>query len=418
MLPEAAQARKAIWEAVNPHTGKRRIDEAFPRELRTTTRENEMLIKFANGATWQVVGSDNYDSLVGSPPVGVVFSEWALADPQAWAYIRPILRENNGWALFITTPRGRNHAAQFYEGALPDDSWFAEKLTARQTGVFTPEDLDQELREYVREYGPDEGEARFNQEYLCDFHASIPGAYYGRMMNDAEEQGRIREVRIQQGFPVHTAWDIGRTDDTAIWFFQTIANEVRLVDFYRSNGEPVAHYVGVIKSKGYDYGKHWLPHDAVPQTFATNKSIVEHVADPAVGGLGWGSVRALPSLEVEQGIEAVRSILPRCWFDREKTALGIEALREYRRDWDEKNKVFRKSPLHNWASHAADAFRYLAMAYRAERPRDPEPPTETRTTPQGDVAVRVPEDPDKLPSFDEIVKEHERRHKRRGRRRI
>jgi len=176
MLPEANQARKAIWEAINPHTGRRRIDEAFPSEIRSTTREQEMMIKFNNGSTWQVVGSDNYDSLVGSPPYGVIFSEWALAKPDAWAYLRPILAENGGWAMFIYTPRGDNHGKTTYDYALTSDEWFCELLTADKTGVFTPETLEEEKRELQSQYGASRGEALFKQEYYCSWVEAFEGS--------------------------------------------------------------------------------------------------------------------------------------------------------------------------------------------------------------------------------------------------
>lgn len=186
MLPEASQARKAIWEAVNPHTGKRRIDEAFPQAIRSTTREQEMMIRLFNGSTWQVVGSDNWNSLVGSPPVGLVYSEWALADPTSWAYLRPILAENGGWVLFITTPRGDNHAKTMYELSLKSEGHFAQLLPADKTGVFTPEQLESELLEYVQEYGKTRGEALFNQEFMVSFSPAFAGkAVYPEFDRDA-----------------------------------------------------------------------------------------------------------------------------------------------------------------------------------------------------------------------------------------
>jgi len=206
-LPEYGQARKAIWEAVNPHTGKRRIDEAFPEEIRETTRSQEMMIKFKNGATWQLVGSDNYNALVGSPPVGLVFSEYALADPRAWNFMRPILAENNGYATFITTPRGKNHAYSLYNYALEDPDWFAEKITAAQSGVFSKEMLDQEHRELIAQYGPDEGEAIFQQEYMCSFDGAIIGGYYANLMDQAEIDERICNVPYDPALPVITSWE-------------------------------------------------------------------------------------------------------------------------------------------------------------------------------------------------------------------
>jgi phage terminase large subunit len=185
MLPEAAQARKAIWKAIDPHTGQRRIDWAFPPEIRESANDTEMFINIRgiNGpATWQVVGSDNYNSLVGSPPRGVVFSEWALANPAAWAYIRPILKENGGWALFNFTPRGRNHAVQMFENHKDDPDWFVQKLTAKQTGALTDEELAKELLDYQADFGDEDGEAKFRQEYLCDFDAPLVGAYYAKLI--------------------------------------------------------------------------------------------------------------------------------------------------------------------------------------------------------------------------------------------
>ena len=190
MLPEAAQARKAIWDAVDPHTGNRRIDQAFPKELRETTRDQDMLIRFKNGSTWQVLGSDNYNSLVGSPPAGVVFSEWALAKPEARAFLRPILAENGGWQLYVTTPRGPNHAKASFEVAKADTQSFAQVLTARETSVFTKQQLARELAAYQAEYGLDRGMALFEQEYLCSFEAILTGlTVFGRQfLSKAREE--------------------------------------------------------------------------------------------------------------------------------------------------------------------------------------------------------------------------------------
>ena len=356
MLPEAAQARKAIWNAVNPHTGKRRVDEAFPPEIRASTQEHEMFIRFANGSTWQVVGSDNYNSLVGSPPIGVVFSEWALADPASWAYLRPIFRENGGWALFIYTPRGRNHGATFFDNAkaLPAE-WFAERLTARQTPVFTEADLAAELRDYKADYGEQDGESRFNQEYLCDFNAAVVGSYYGSLMNDLETKGRIREVRHEPALSVHTAWDLGIGDSTAIWFCQLAGQEVRLIDYYEASGVGLDHYAAMLRSRSYNYGDHILPHDADISELGTGRTRVQ-----TLGGMGI-SGRVLTRSSPDDGINAARLLLPKCWFDADKCKRGIEALRQYRREYDDELKAFKKRPLHDWTSHAADAFRYLAM---------------------------------------------------------
>lgn len=359
MLPEAAQARKAIWDAVNPHTGQRRIDEAFPLEIRRATRQQEMMIEFVNGSTWQLVGSDNYNSLVGSTPRGVVFSEWALADPRAWAFVRPILLENGGWALFNYTPRGNNHGRTIFDAAKDDPSWFAELLTAEQTGVFDREQLKAEEREYIREYGGDLGRSLFRQEYFCSFDAAVLGAYYAIEMEQAESEGRIAGVPYEKGSLVHTAWDLGVSDHTVIWFFQMVGREIRVIDFYASSGVGLDHYVGVMQGRGYRYGSHLLPHDVDVKELGTGRSRRETLAS-----LGLQDVKVVPRQHVAEGINAVRSILSRCWFDKSRCGHGISALREYRSAWDEKLKTLKPTPLHDWASHPADAFRYLAMGLR------------------------------------------------------
>lgn len=356
MLPQAAQARKAIWDAVNPHTGRRRIDDAFPAALRATTREQEMLIRFKNGSTWQVVGSDNYNSLVGAPPVGVVFSEFALADPASWSYLRPILAENGGWAVFISTPRGRNHFASFYEGAARDPDWFAQRLRASETGVFTPAALARELAEYRRDYGDEDGQARFDQEFEVSFDAAIVGAYYGRPIQTAEAEGRIGNVGVDPRFPVHTAWDLGMSDSTAIWFFQVIGREIRLVDYLEAAGVGLDHYARALADRGYLYGEHLLPHDAAVRELGTGKSRIE-----TLSSLGLGNSRIVAKLPLADGIHAVRALLPRCWFDAVRCERGLSALRQHRREWSDGLKTFMDRPLHDWTSHGADAFRYLAV---------------------------------------------------------
>src|SRR5271170_2476781 len=220
MLPAYSQGRKAIWTAVNPHTGKRRIDEAFPHELRLATNEQEMFIRFRNGATWQVVGSDNYDSTVGSPPAGITFSEWALADPRAWAYLAPILDENSGWAVFITTSRGHNHAKSTLDMARGSPDWFAEILTVDETQAITKEAVERSRREYHGIFGEEASDALIEQEYYCSFEVAVLGSYWGREIRRAEQEGRITELPVASDLPVQTAWDIGVDDAMAIWAFQ------------------------------------------------------------------------------------------------------------------------------------------------------------------------------------------------------
>ena len=358
MLPEAAQARKAIWEAVNPHTGVRRIDEAFPAEIRETTREQEMFVRFKNGSTWQVVGSDNYNSLVGSPPYGVVLSEWALANPAAYAYLSPILRENGGWMLAITTPRGKNHAHSMLTTARLDRRWFAAVTPATETAVFSAEDLEIERRELIGLYGPDMGHALYEQEYLCSFDAAILGAYWGAEMAVAEREGRIGALSVDPTLPVHTAWDLGVGQNLAVWFWQTTAGRIALVDFWQSSDGSIETAAAEIISRGWRRGDDWVPHDARARDIGTGRTRVETMLRAGL------KPRIVPDHTPDDGINAARLTLARCWFAADRCGDGIEALKAYRREWDDKGRTFRNTAVHDWASHPADAFRYLSMAWR------------------------------------------------------
>lgn len=364
MLPEYAQARKAIWDAVNPHTGKRRIDEAFPVELRETTREQDMLIRFKTGATWQLVGSDSYDKLVGSPPKGVVASEWALANPSAWAYIRPILAENGGRAAFISTFRGRNHFHAMVDRAVDDPNWFGEILSAESTDVFTPEQLARERAEYVAEYGEDEGDALYRQEYLSDPSASIQGAFYGIEVARAAEQGRIGVVPYDPGKLVYTGWDLGYNDPTAIWYMQIVGMEPRLIDYTINRQMKITDFASEVRSKPYNYGGHFLPHDGDSksgQTGLTYKEILQNAGLQNVDIV----LRASNTEAVVRDINTARRLIEMARFDETRCARGLDALRNYRREWDDRLKKYRKRPLHDWASDGADAFRALAVAWES-----------------------------------------------------
>lgn len=380
-LPEYEQARKAIWNAVNPHTGIRRIDEAFPPEIRESKDEQQMFIRFRNGSTWQVIGSDRYNSLVGAGVAGVVFSEWALANPSAWGYIRPMMEENNGWACFITTPRGRNHAKSLYDLAEKNPNWFAEVSNIHKTGALTQEQLDESLKEYAALYGEDIGRAQFEQEYLCSFNAAILGAFYAREMLAVRSEGRIREVLPVPGQPVHTAWDIGVRDDTSIWWFQVYAGKVYVLDCYTASGVGVDHYAEVIEARGYKRGVDYVPHDAKVKEWGTGKTRVETMRQFGL------NPHLIPLATKLDGINAVRRLLPNCVFDPRCEDHGIAALEQYRREWDDEKKTFRANEVHDWTSHLADAFRYLALAWR-EAPRIEERPKPIQ--PRGTVVLEGP----------------------------
>jgi hypothetical protein len=363
MLPEYGQARKAIWDAINPRTGKRRIDEAFPEGIRSGFRTQDMMIKLKSGSTWQLIGSDNYNSLVGTPPVGITLSEYAIADPRSWNYLRPILAENNGWAVFITTPRGKNHAYDLFQYAKGDNDWFSQLTTVDDSNVFTKEQLAQELAELISEMGEEEGTAFFRQEYYCSFEGAICGSYYGSQMEAAAAEGRITNVPYDANLPVITAWDLGVGDATGIWFFQVYATEVRVIDYYETSGEGLQYYAKYLAGKPYVYSQHIMPHDIRVRELGTGKSRYE-----TAERLGIKPISICPSLPVDDGINAVRSVLTKCYFDKKRCAQGIESLRSYHKVYDDKRREYKNTPYHDWTSHAADAFRMFAVGHK-ERPK-------------------------------------------------
>lgn len=384
MLPQYAQARKAIWTAVNPHTGKRRIDEAFPLELRASTNEQEMFIRFKNGSTWQVVGSDNYDRLVGVSVMGVVFSEWALADPAAWAYLAPVVAENNGYAIFITTPRGDNHAKEMLDMArLKPDVWHAEVSTVTDTKAISLSTVEDQRLEYHAIYGIEAGDALIEQEFFCSFTAAILGSYWGKEMNVAEQEGRIGAFPVLDGVPVNTAWDLGVGDSMVIWFWQAAPGprgqgQIHVVDYYEESGYGIGHYADVIKQKardgGYERGIDYVPHDARVReqgSWGPDGRAKQRIEVMMEQGL---RPRVIKDHKLDDGISAVRQVLHRCRFDAEKTAMGIKGLRQYQREWDQEKRIFKDQPLHNWASHRADGFRTMAIAYREVVPSPADAP--------------------------------------------
>lgn len=360
MLPQANQARKAIWTAVDSHTGIKRIDWAFPKEIRKTTRDQDMFIEFKNGSTWQACGSDNYEGVIGSGPRGIVYSEYMLSDPNAYLFLRPILEENGGWAIFNGTPRGRNHLHSMYELGQSEKSWYSELLTVKDTGAVTPERIEAIRREIAKERGDDEAENIINQEYYCSWDAAIPGSYYGKIIAEMEADGDIGEFPHDIKHPVITAWDLGVGDSTAIWFIQQLRNEVRVIDYYEASGVGADHYAKVVRDKDYVYDGHILPHDANDREWGNNASSRVDV----LKSLGVRPLRVMPRAGIDDGINAVRLLLRKCKFDRQACDRGLNALRQYQKRWDDKLKTFSLSPLHDWTSHGADAFRYLAQGLK------------------------------------------------------
>lgn len=366
MLPEYSQARKAIWDSVNPHTGKKRIDEAFPLELRRSTRNQEMMIEFVNGSTWQVVGSDNFNSLVGSAPAGIVYSEWALANPAARAYLRPILAENNGWQVFITTPRGRNHAYKTLQAAQKDPTSFAQILDAHQTHVFSDTQLRYELAAYVDDFGEDYGRSKFEQEYLCSFDAANLGAILAPALTRAEKEGRITdEVQFDPKLPIEISADIGRRDAATWWFWQSHPNGFTVIDHCSGWGMDAEEWTEELYKKLSEYGikslgKIWLPHDARAKTFSAKHSAVEIF----VSAFGADKIAITPNSKKADRVNAARVLMPKIRFNASKCEKGLEALRAWSYEYNEESKTFSSDPLHDWASHDGDGFSYGCQIMR------------------------------------------------------
>jgi len=388
-LPEYEQARKAIWNAVNPHTGKRRIDEAFPHELRESKDEQQMFIRFKNGSTWQVIGSDRYNSLVGAGVAGVVFSEWALCNPSSWGFISPMMRENDGWAAFITTPRGRNHAKAMYDMAKADpENWFAELSAITSTHALTDKQQAEALKEYIALYGEDIGRAQFEQEYFCSFNAAILGAFYARDMTALRAEGRIKAFLHEPGRPVHRAWDIGVRDDTSIWWFQVIGGRPVILDCFTASGAGVEYYADVVAKRrqehGWQDGADFVPHDAKVTEWGTGRTRVE-----TMQRLGLRP-QVVPMASKMDGIQAARLTLSKAIFHERCEDPGISALEQYRREWDDDKKTFKASEVHDWTSHLADAWRYLSLAWRDVREIEPPMPL---VMPQGQQRIPLPAAP-------------------------
>lgn len=350
MLPTQKQARKVVWDGIDKN-GRRIIDQVFPEALRAGQNATEMKVELKCGSIWQLCGSDNYNALVGGNPVGVVFSEWSLADPAAWDFIRPILAENGGWAMFIFTPRGRNHGWTLHKLAEADPKWFAQLLSVEDSGAIPLEAIEDERRAGM-------SEEMINQEFYCSFEAPMFGAYYAQQMAMVDKDRRICRIPVEQSIPVDTYWDLGVRDSTAIWFFQQVGQEVRAIDYYEASGEGLAHYVQTLQSKGYVYGDHYAPHDIRVRELGTGKSRLEMAQ-----ALGL-KFRVVPDIGLMDGINAVRAVLPKVWFDQDRCARGVEILRQYRKEWDDDHKIFRDKPLHDWTSHGADAFRMFAVGHQ------------------------------------------------------
>ena len=363
VYPTLVMGRENLWDGLGKD-GFRYREHIAPFIRAGQPNNTRMTIPVKNGtetpSQFQIAGSDKPDSLRGGNAKMYIFSEWAEQDPYAWDVVEPVLRENGGIAVFNTTPKGDNHARQMLEYAKNNPLWYVQLLTAEDTKIWTPKELEAIRDDIIRRFssqGRSESEAitYFEQEYMCSFKAPVIGAYYGEAISRAEREGRITSVPVYEDQQVHTAWDLGMDDSMTIWFFQFIGQEIHFIDYYESSGEGLAHYAQVLQEKGYLYGRHFAPHDIVVRELGTGKSRLETAKRLGI------RFEVGAKLGIEEGINAARAIFSRCWFDDKRCYRGVNALKNYKKDWDEKNHVFRKTPLHNWASHGSDAFRTFAV---------------------------------------------------------
>ena len=345
VAPTFAQAKRIAWDYVKYYAG------VIPG---VSFNETELRVDFPNGGRLMLLSAENPDSLRGIYLDLCVFDEFGMQNPRVWGeVVRPALSDRQGGAVFLGTPAGHNHFFDLLEQAKAEeaegsDQWYHKVVKASQSQLVPDEELDAARAMMTPE--------QYEQEYECSFTAAIIGAYYGKLLSDADDSNRVTRVPYDPAFPVHTAWDLGINDSTAIWFAQIFrGGAVHVIDYYENSGVGLDHYAEVLRRKDYHWGDHLAPHDIEVRELGSGKSRLE-----VAFGLGI-RFRVIPKMKIIDGINAARLMIPKCYFDREKTHEGLEMLRQYRQEFDEKKKVFRDHPRHDFTSHAADAFRYLAI---------------------------------------------------------
>lgn len=355
VFPTFSQGRKVLWDGMT-NEGHKFID-FIPKPLIKNVNNQEMKVRLINGSLIQIVGSDNYDAIMGTNPTGCIFSEYSLQNPNAWQFMRPILDANGGWAIFVFTPRGSNHAKVLYDMAQEPknkEKWYCEKLTNNETHTYTEKMLADMESEGM---SPD----MLQQEIYCSFTLGIMGSYYAKYIEECRNSSRIGNVPHDNHVRVCTSFDLGYGDSTVIIFFQVCGNELHIIDHYENHGKELAHYAKVLKDKPYIYDRHFAPHDIDRHELSMGLSPREVGAD-----IGLNFV-VLPTLRMslESGIEAARSIFPRIWIDENACKKLIVSLENYRCEYDEGRQLYKPKPVHDKHSHSADAYRYMAVAIKA-----------------------------------------------------
>lgn len=358
-LPTFTQGKAVIWNSIT-NEGERMLDY-LPMQMVESMNSQECRIRFKNGSQIFILGSDNYDRIVGSNCHGMVFSEYALADPRCYTYLRPILVANDGWCAFVSTPRGKNHLYQMYEIARNSRDWFASKLTVEDTHHISLHEIEKERADGLI------SEDMIQQEYYCSFELGVEGSFYQKYIDKMRLEGRITDVPYEINFPVWTFWDLGVRDSTSIIFAQFIGQTVRIIDYYENQKEGLEHYHSVLKAKGYNYAKHFAPHDIAVKEFGSGLTRWEKAAQMGLkfemkSDRYGNKTSAVPNISIMDGIEAVRSSFGKIWIDEIKCEQLLKCLENYRQEYDHKLKVYKSVPLHSWASHGADAMRYLCLS--------------------------------------------------------
>jgi hypothetical protein len=354
VAPTYKQAENIAWDVLKTYTNEHPLFKSNEQKLRVEIERPQYNDKFQIN----LLGSDNPDSIRGVHLDGVIIDEFALCAPNVWSeVVSPAIVQKKGWVIFIGTPKGMNHFYDILKIAQKNEhEWYWTIQKASETGLID----DQELASIRSRMSQDE----YDQEMECSFSAALVGAYYGKQMDELEKKGRITNVDYDPAVPVDTFWDLGISDSTTIWFLQQVGQEYHLIDYLENSGEGLDWYARELRKRPYIYRDCVLPHDAAARELGSGMSRAATLRK-----LGLGNIIILDRASIEDGIHATRMLLPKCWFDRKRCDRGIEALKSYEKRWDAKNKIFSSRPRHNWASHGADAFRYLAMGNKKETSR-------------------------------------------------
>ena len=365
VAPTYGQAKRVAWDMFKEFTANMPGVTVNEADLRIDVKH-----PVVGRIRFMLLGAEKPGSLRGIYLDGVILDEYAECDPTIWSQvIRPALSDREGWAIFIGTPKGLNHFHEIYQSAnknmleVEQSDWYTAMFKASETGVIPITELEAARMTMSEE--------EYDQEYECSFAAALVGAYYGKHMNTLEEKDQITSVPYDPAVPVDTYWDLGIGDSTTVWFIQEVGREFHIIDYLEDSGQGLEHYAKVILEKPYAYRDHVLPHDGAARELGTGKSRQETLKSHGLKTI------ILPRHKLEDGINACRLVLPKCWFDLVKTERGINCLKNYERKWDAKNQIFSSRPLHNWASHGADGFRTFAMGVKENRTR-----TENRNLPR------------------------------------